>query len=45
MIPEKSDLISFTKEKVLAQIDVAFGGHAVEKLFIGTKKVTSGSYL
>jgi ATP-dependent Zn protease len=42
MTPEESDLTSFTKEKALAQIDVSLGGHAAEKLFIGSNKVTSG---
>ena len=31
-----------TKEKALAQIDVAMGGHVAEKLFIGHDKITSG---
>lgn len=33
MIPD--DSVSMTKEKILAQIDVAMGGHIAEKLIIG----------
>lgn len=33
---------STTKQKVLANIDTAMGGHVAEKLFIGNKKVTTG---
>lgn len=40
MVPD--DSVSFTKEKVLAEIDVAMGGHVAEKLIIGDQKVTSG---
>jgi len=35
MVPDESDMISTTKEKVLANIDVAMGGHVAEKLFLG----------
>lgn len=28
-------MISTTKEKVLANIDIAMGGHIAEKLFLG----------
>lgn len=42
MIPDESDMLSTTKEKVLANIDVAMGGHVAEKLFIGSDKITTG---
>lgn len=40
MVPD--DSVSMTKEKILAEIDVAMGGHVAEKLIIGDNKVTSG---
>jgi ATP-dependent Zn protease len=40
MVPD--DSVSMTKEKILAQIDVAMGGHVAEKLIIGNSKITSG---
>lgn len=40
MVPDDSP--STTKEKILADIDVAMGGHVAEKLIIGSKNVTSG---
>ena len=42
MVPDESDEISMTKEKLLAQIDVAMGGHCAEELFIGSGNVTTG---
>lgn len=42
MVPDESDSLSTTKQKVLAQIDVALGGHIAEKLFLGEKQITSG---
>ena len=42
MVPDESDSLSLTKEKVLANIDVAMGGHVAEELFIGNDRVTSG---
>jgi ATP-dependent Zn protease len=42
MVPNESDSLSLTKEKVLARIDVAMGGHVAEELFIGEKFVTTG---
>jgi len=42
MVPDESDMLSTTKEKVLANIDVAMGGHVAERLFIGSEKVTTG---
>jgi ATP-dependent metalloprotease len=42
MVPDESDMISTTKEKVLANIDVAMGGHVAEKLFIGSDRITTG---
>jgi ATP-dependent metalloprotease len=35
MVPDESDMLSTNKDKVLANIDVAMGGHVAEKLFIG----------
>ena len=40
MVPD--DGVSTTKEKLLADIDVAMGGHIAEKLIIGSKQITSG---
>lgn len=40
MVPDES--VSMTKEKILAEIDVAMGGHIAEKLIIGDTKVSSG---
>ena len=40
MVPD--DGVSMTKEKILADIDVAMGGHIAEKLVIGADRVTSG---
>ena len=42
MEPDDSDMISTSKEKVLASIDVAMGGHVAEKLLLGDKEITSG---
>lgn len=42
MEPDDSDGISMTKQKILAQIDVAMGGHIAEKLVLGDKNITSG---
>jgi len=42
MVPDDSDSISMTKEKVLANIDVAMGGHVAEEVFIGNRSVTTG---
>lgn len=42
MVPDESDSLSLTKEKVIASIDVAMGGHCAEELFIGRDKVTTG---
>jgi ATP-dependent metalloprotease len=35
MVPDEQDSLSVNKEKVLANIDVAMGGHVAEKLFLG----------
>lgn len=40
MVPD--DSVSMTKEKILAEIDVAMGGHVAEKMIIGEGKITSG---
>jgi ATP-dependent metalloprotease len=42
MVPDESDGISMTKEKVLANIDVAMGGHVAEEVFIGSNRMTTG---
>ena len=42
MIPDESDSINLNKEKVMAKIDVAMGGHCAEELYIGSDKVTTG---
>lgn len=42
MVPSESDLVSTTKDKILAEIDVAMGGHVAEKLVIGKNEITSG---
>lgn len=42
MVPDESAELSTTKEKCLAHIDTAMGGHIAEKLFIGKDKVTTG---
>lgn len=42
MVPNDSDLVSSTKDKILAEIDVAMGGHVAEKLVIGKNEITSG---
>lgn len=38
MVPNESDMVSSTKDKILAEIDVAMGGHVAEKLVIGKKR-------
>ena len=40
MVPD--DSVSMTKEKILAEIDVAMGGHVAEKMIIGNNKISSG---
>jgi ATP-dependent metalloprotease len=42
MMPDESEMLSMSKEKVIAQIDVAMGGHVAERNFLGPKSVTSG---
>ena len=42
MIPNESDMVSQTKDKIIASIDVAMGGHVAEKLIIGKEQITSG---
>ena len=42
MEPDDSDQVSMNKLKILAQIDVAMGGHIAEKLYLGDKNITSG---
>jgi ATP-dependent Zn protease len=38
---DKSE-VSKTKAEIIADIDVAMGGHVAEKMFIGSDKITSG---
>jgi len=42
MVPDESDGVSMSKLKVLAQIDVAMGGHIAEKMVLGENNITSG---
>jgi ATP-dependent Zn protease len=35
MMPDETDEVSLNKQKALASIDVAMGGHVAEELFIG----------
>lgn len=42
MEPDEGDSHSTTKMKCLANIDTAMGGHVAEKLFIGSRKITTG---
>lgn len=42
MEPDEGDSLSTTKMKCLANIDTAMGGHVAEKLFIGSRKITTG---
>lgn len=44
MVPDESDMLSTNKDKCLANIDVAMGGHIAEKLFMGTDQITTGCY-
>ena len=42
MVPDDSDMVSSNKDKIIAEIDVAMGGHVAEKLFIGAESISSG---
>ena len=42
MVPDESDELNMNKEKMLARIDVAMGGHVAEELYIGRDEVTTG---
>ena len=42
MIPNESDMVSQSKDKILAEIDVAMGGHVAERLVIGKENISSG---
>lgn len=44
MVPNESDMVSQTKDKIIANIDVAMGGHVAEKLVIGGENISSGCY-
>lgn len=35
-------MVSQNKDKILAEIDVAMGGHVAEKLIIGKDQISSG---
>ena len=35
MVPDENEMLATNKEKVMAHIDVAMGGHVAEKLFLG----------
>lgn len=41
-MPDESDSLATNKEKILASIDTAMGGHIAEKLFIGKEQITTG---
>lgn len=41
-MPDESAMTSETKSQLLAQIDVAMGGHVAEKLLCGKDKITNG---
>ena len=42
MIPDENEMLSMSKEKVIAHIDVAMGGHVAERIFLGKNSITSG---
>lgn len=42
MVPDEAAQTSMNKAQILAQIDVAMGGHVAEKLIIGNEKISSG---
>jgi ATP-dependent metalloprotease len=42
MIPDESEMLSMSKEKILAHVDVAMGGHVAERIFLGKESITSG---
>ena len=42
MIPNESDMTTESKDKILAEIDVAMGGHVAERLVIGKTEISSG---
>lgn len=42
MVPDEASETSTDKARIIAQIDVAMGGHVAEKLVIGNEKVSSG---
>ena len=42
MVPNESDMVSMTKDKILAELDVAMGGHVAELLFIGKQSISAG---
>lgn len=41
-LPSEADQVSITKQQVLAQIDVAMGGHVAEELIMNDSNITSG---
>jgi ATP-dependent metalloprotease len=42
MVPGETAESSMNKAQILAQIDVAMGGHVAEKLIIGKENISSG---
>lgn len=42
MVPSEASEQSMNKAQILAQIDVAMGGHVAERLIIGERKISSG---
>lgn len=42
MLPDDQAQTSENKARILAQIDVAMGGHVAEKLIIGNEKISTG---
>ena len=42
MVPNESDMVSTNKDTILAEVDVAMGGHVAERLVIGEDNISSG---
>ena len=42
MVPSDNEMMSMSKEQILAHVDVAMGGHVAERLFCGKGAITSG---
>lgn len=41
-VPDEEQESGTNKNKIMASVDVAMGGHIAEKLIIGNKKISSG---